>query len=62
MVLSNRLERIVVMTRSKSHKVPPLHADRSFPYVLLCSTLATVVSLAAVWIMTAHSYAPMMAA
>ena len=50
------------MTRSKSRKVPPFSADRSFPYVLLCSTLGTVVSLAAVWIMTAHSYAPMLTA
>ncbi len=35
--------------------------DSSFPYVLLCSTLGTLVSLASVWIMTAHSYAPMVA-
>ena len=32
--------------------------DRSFPYVLVCSTFATVVSLAAVWIATAVSFAP----
>ena len=32
--------------------------DRSFPYVLVCSTLATVISLASVWIATAVSYAP----
>ena len=36
--------------------------DRSFPYVLVCSTLATVVSLASVWIATAVSYAPTMVA
>ena len=36
--------------------------DRSFPYVLMCSTLATVVSLASVWIATAVSYAPVMVA
>ena len=36
--------------------------DRSFPYVLVCSTLATVVSLASVWIATAISYAPTMVA
>jgi len=35
--------------------------DRSFPYVLVCSTCATIVSLAAVWIATAVSYAPMVA-
>ena len=45
------------MTRSKSRKVPPFSADRSFPYVLVCSMLGTVVSLASVWIMTASSYA-----
>ena len=36
--------------------------DRSFPYVLVCSTLATIVSLASVWITTAASYAPTMVA
>jgi hypothetical protein len=36
--------------------------DRSFPYVLVCSTAATVVSLASVWIATAISYAPVMVA
>jgi hypothetical protein len=36
--------------------------DRSFPYVLVCSTAATIVSLAAVWIATAISYAPVMVA
>jgi hypothetical protein len=36
--------------------------DRSFPYVLVCSTLATIVSLAAVWIASAVSYAPVMVA
>jgi hypothetical protein len=50
------------MTRSKSPKIPPFSADHSFPYVLLCGTLGTVVSLAFVWIMTAHSYAAMMVA
>ena len=50
------------MTRSTSHKVPQLSADHAFPYVLLCSTIGTLVSLASVWIMTAHSYAPVMVA
>ena len=36
--------------------------DRSFPYVLVCSMFATVVSLASVWIATAISYAPVMVA
>ena len=36
--------------------------DRSFPYVLVCSTLATAVSLASVWLATAVSYAPVLVA
>jgi hypothetical protein len=36
--------------------------DSSFPYVLVCSTLGTLVSLASVWIVTAMSFAPMMVA
>jgi len=36
--------------------------DRSFPYVLVCSTFGTVVSLASVWLATAISYAPMIGA
>ena len=40
------------MTRSTDNQ------DRSFPYVLVCSTFATVISLASVWIATAVSYAP----
>ena len=36
--------------------------DNSFPYVLICSTFATIVSLASVWIVTAQSYAPALVA
>jgi hypothetical protein len=60
MVLSGDL-RTKAMTRSKSHK-DPFSSDRSFPYVLLCSTLGTVVSLASVWITTAQSVAQAMVA
>jgi hypothetical protein len=35
--------------------------DSSFPYMLVCSTFGTFVSLASVWIMTAHSFVPMVA-
>ena len=49
------------MSRRKSHK-DPFSSDRSFPYVLVCSMLRTVVSLASVWIMTAHSVAQAMVA
>lgn len=36
--------------------------DNSFPYVLICSTIGTVVSLASVWIATAQSFAPVLGA
>lgn len=36
--------------------------DRSFPFVLVCSTFATIASLASVWIATAVSYTPVMVA
>jgi hypothetical protein len=36
--------------------------DRTFPYVLVCSTLTTIVSLASVWLVTAATYAPVMVA
>ena len=36
--------------------------DRSFPYVLVCSTLTTLLSLASVWLLTAATYAPVMVA
>jgi hypothetical protein len=37
-------------------------ADSSFPYVLVCSTFGTLISLASVWIFTAMSFAPVMVA
>jgi hypothetical protein len=37
-------------------------SDRSFPYVLLCSTLGAIVSLASVWLATALSVAEVMIA
>ena len=49
------------MTRPKSHK-DSFSSDRSFPYVLVCSTLGAVVSLASVWLVTAHSVAQAMVA
>jgi len=36
--------------------------DNSFPYVLICSTFGTIVSLATAWIATAQSFAPVLAA
>jgi hypothetical protein len=60
MVLGGKTKEIA-MTRSKSHK-ERFSSDRSFPYVLLCSTVGTVVSLASVWIATAQSVAQAMVA
>ena len=34
----------------------------SFPYVLICSTFGTVISLASVWIATAQSFSPVLGA
>lgn len=36
-------------------------SDRSFPYVLICSTFGTVISLTAVWLSTALTYGSMIA-
>jgi hypothetical protein len=36
--------------------------ENRFPYVLLCSTLGTIVSLASVWLETYHAFAPVVAA
>lgn len=44
------------MPRSKPHK-DQFSSDRSFPYVLICSTLGTVISLASVWLATAQTVA-----
>jgi hypothetical protein len=37
-------------------------SDRSFPYVLICSTFGTILSLAAVWLSAAATYSPMIGA
>lgn len=36
--------------------------DNSFPYVLVCSTFGTIISLASVWIATAQSFATVLVA
>jgi hypothetical protein len=48
--------------RSKTQKVPQFCSDHPFPYVLVCSTFGTIVSLAAIRIVTAHSVAQAMVA
>ncbi len=50
------------MTRSKHGKFPHSLPTIRFPYVLVCSTFGTIVSLAVVWIVTAHSVAQAMVA
>jgi hypothetical protein len=50
------------MRRPDEDKLPAFSVDRSFPYVFLWSTFGTIVSLAAVWIMTAQAYAPALGA
>jgi hypothetical protein len=60
MVLSANLKEIA-MTRSKPRK-DQFSSDRSFPYVLVCSMLGSIVSLASVWLVTAHSVAQAMVA
>ena len=47
-------EEIFAMTRSV--------IDTSFPYVLVCSTLGAIVSLASVWLATSLSFAPVIGA
>ena len=49
------------MTRSRKDTIPSFCADRSFPYVLVCSTLGTIVSLVGVWIITSLAVAPVVA-
>ena len=36
--------------------------DNSFPYVLICSTFGTILSLASVWIATVQSISPVLGA
>jgi hypothetical protein len=59
--LERRNEQEIVMDRSKSHQ-DPFSSDQSFPYVLLCSMVGTIVSLAFVWIIAAQSVAQAMVA
>ena len=61
---------MVLGTRIKGDRHDPLEDTESspilfrpsVPYVLLCSTFGTIVSLAVVWIVTAHSVAQAMVA
>ena len=62
MVLSGDFERRFANDPLPIPYVRQFSAECSFPYVLVSSMLGTVVSLASVWIMTVHSFAPAMVA
>ncbi len=57
MVLSEAAKRMTKMNSSATYT-----SDLSFPYVLICSTLGTVVSLASVWLSTAAAFSPVIGA
>jgi hypothetical protein len=42
------------MRRARKAMVCPFSSDRTFPYTLLSSTFAAVVSLAAAWVLAAQ--------
>jgi hypothetical protein len=48
------------MTRTQ-YKVPEFPTDQTFPYVLVCSTVGTIISLGAALLLAAHSLAPIVA-
>lgn len=54
MVLSKKLKRDDPMNTSTQ--------DRSFPYVLVCSTAGTIISLVSVWVSTAMAFSPVVGA
>jgi hypothetical protein len=54
MVLSKKLKRDAPMNTSTQ--------DRSFPYVLVCSTAGTIISLVSVWVSTAMAFSPVVGA
>ena len=62
MILSRFELEMVLSGASKRGTRVTGFTDNSFPYVLICSTLASIVSLASVWIVTAQSYAPALVA
>lgn len=62
MMLSRFELEMVLSMASQEELEMTSFTDNSFPYVLICSTFATVVSLASVWIVTAQSCAPALVA
>jgi hypothetical protein len=62
MMLSRFELEMILSGASKEELQMTSFTDNSFPYVLICSTFATLVSLASVWIVTAQSFAPALVA
>jgi hypothetical protein len=58
MILSRFEFKTVLSGATKEDLEMTSTTDNSFPYVLVCSTLGTIISLASVWIATAQSFAP----
>jgi hypothetical protein len=46
----------------EDHAMHHTIVDTKFPYVLLCSTLGAIVSLASVWLVTASTYSQLVVA
>jgi hypothetical protein len=61
MILS-RFELEMVLSGASKEELEMTNTDTSFPYVLICSTFGTIVSLASVWIVTAQSFSPVLGA
>jgi hypothetical protein len=57
-----RFELEMVSSSASKEELVMTSTDNSFPYVLIYSTFATIVSLASVWIVTAQSFAPALVA
>jgi hypothetical protein len=58
MILSRLEFKTVLSGATKEDLEMTSTTDNSFPYVLVCSTLGTIISLASVWIATVQSFAP----
>jgi len=62
MILSRFKLKTVLSGASREELDMTSFTDNSFPYVLICSTFGTIVSLASVWIVTVQSFAPVLGA
>ena len=62
MILSRFELEMILSGGSREELEMSSFAYNSFPYVLICSTFGTIISLASVWIVTAQSFAPVLGA